>query len=225
MAAGNNQPPSKAVASIPDKPFPPHQPSKTTTTSPSPVNGSPSQSALSPAAPRVNGTQNDKADKEKAKQKDRKDHKNKKGSENSAPPTPEIPDTTTTAPLAAGDGSTPTPEIPSDDVKSPVDQGSSGVRTPKTGKPPRNPWTIFMRMTPHLQVTETEIRDFFGEAKVGITRVNIPHVFVGKAKIAYVEFGDEDAMRAGLDKHEVVRTSIQVFRYRLIIWDIFVVVA
>lgn len=66
-------------------------------------------------------------------------------------------------------------------------------------------------MTPQLQVTETEIRDFFGEAKGGITRVNIPHVFAGKTKIAYVEFGDEDAMRAGLDKHEAVRTSIRYF--------------
>ncbi|KAF8171818.1 hypothetical protein BJ912DRAFT_1065992 [Pholiota molesta] len=81
--------------------------------------------------------------------------------------------------------------------------GSTGARTPKTGKPPRHPWTVFMRMAPQIQISEAEIREFFGEAREGITRVNIPHTFPGKARIAYVEFGDEEAMKAGLDKHAV----------------------
>lgn len=66
-------------------------------------------------------------------------------------------------------------------------------------------------MTPQIQVTEAEVRDFFGEAKDGITRVNFPHSFAGKAKLAYVEFGDEEALKAGLDKHaEVCISKIQI---------------
>ena len=38
-----------------------------------------------------------------------------------------------------------------------------------------------------------------------ITRVNLPHPFAGKARLAYVEFGDEEAMKAGLEKHAEVR--------------------
>lgn len=38
-----------------------------------------------------------------------------------------------------------------------------------------------------------------------IIRVNYPNNFPGKAlKMAYVEFGDEEAMKAGLDKHAEV---------------------
>ena len=55
-----------------------------------------------------------------------------------------------------------------DEVKSPVTDGtgSTGMRTPKTGRPPRNPWTIFMRM--QVAATEPELREFFGEAKSGV---------------------------------------------------------
>jgi len=151
---------------------------------------------------KINGALNDK---EKGKKKDRKENKKDK-SENSAPATPEIPSSGT--PASTGEpsnvgvsGSTPEVFKDVDDSKSPGD-GSTGARTPKSGKPPRHPWTIFMRMTPQMQVTEAEIRDFFGEAKDGITRVNLPHNFPGKAKLAYVEFGDEEALKAGLDKHE-----------------------
>lgn len=56
-------------------------------------------------------------------------------------------------------------------------------------------------MSSTIQITEGEIRDFFNEAKDGITRVNLPMTFAGRAKLAYVEFGDEEAMRAGLEKH------------------------
>jgi hypothetical protein len=78
-----------------------------------------------------------------------------------------------------------------------------------------------MRMAPQIQVTEAEIRDFFGEAKEGITRVNFPHNFPGKAKLAYVEFGDEEALKAGLDKHAEVCT----FRkYNLTNIDLFITV-
>jgi hypothetical protein len=32
----------------------------------------------------------------------------------------------------------------------------------------------------------------------------MPHPFTGKARLAYVEFGDEEAMKAGLEKHAEV---------------------
>ncbi|KAF8901741.1 hypothetical protein CPB84DRAFT_1846730 [Gymnopilus junonius] len=52
-----------------------------------------------------------------------------------------------------------------------------------------------------MQITEAEIKEFFGDAKDGITRVNLPYPHTGKSRLAYVEFGDEEAMKAGLEKH------------------------
>ncbi|KAI0314960.1 hypothetical protein OF83DRAFT_394789 [Amylostereum chailletii] len=98
------------------------------------------------------------------------------------------------------------PALPTDSPKTAEDglmsprTDSTGARTPTTKRPPRNPWTIFVRLP--VPANETELRDFFGEAKSGITRVNFPSSFSGRErKIAYVEFGDEDAMKAGLEKH------------------------
>ncbi|KAH9483025.1 hypothetical protein JR316_0005125 [Psilocybe cubensis] len=117
-----------------------------------------------------------------------KSKKDKKDKTNPSTPDPVEPDA---APAAPEPAPTPAP------AAAPV----SGARTPKTGKPPRHPWTIFMRMAPHIQVTEADIREFYNEAKAGITRVNLPHPFAGKARLAYVEFGDEEAMKLGLEKH------------------------
>lgn len=106
---------------------------------------------------------------------------------------------------------------PMEDVSSPVE--SNGARTPTSRKSSRNPWTLFMRM--QVGANEEEIRKFFGEHKdgVGLTnrtvfvilkhpqiiRVNYPQNFPGKAqKIAYVEFGDEEAMKAALEGHAEV---------------------
>lgn len=47
-----------------------------------------------------------------------------------------------------------------------------------------------------------------------ITRVNLPHPFAGKARLAYVEFGDEEAMKAGLEKHAEVRSILHGFFLR-----------
>jgi len=191
------------VTPVPDKPAP--QPGSKLNT-PSSVNGTLGQTekdSPSSAAHKVNGSLSDK---EKAKRKDKKDIKKDKA-ENSTPATPEptsgVP--ATGGPSAVLSGSTPEvlKDFSADDSKSPGD-GSTGTRTPKYGKAPRHPWTIFMRMTSQVQVTEAEIRDFFGEAKDGITRVNFPHSFPGKAKLVYVEFGDEEALKAGLDKHAEV---------------------
>jgi RNA recognition motif-containing protein len=54
--------------------------------------------------------------------------------------------------------------------------------------------------------SDTELREFFGEAKDGIMKVHFPiSTFAGRSnKLAYVEFGDEEAMKAGLEKHAEV---------------------
>lgn len=63
-----------------------------------------------------------------------------------------------------------------------------------------------------VSANETELREFFGEAKGGIIRINYPQSFPGKAqKIAYVEFGDQEAMKAGLEKHAEVRVMLVPF--------------
>jgi hypothetical protein len=204
--ANTNQQPTKAATPGVDKPLPPHLANKSNATTPPPVNGSSAQTdkeSPSPAGPRVNGSSNDK---DKTKKKDKNNNKKDKSENNSAPATPEIPSVATAresspAPVLIQDG---LKEQAMDDVRSPVEQGSSGTRTPRTGKAPRHPWTIFMRMASHLQVTDAEIKDFFGDAKNGITRINQPYHHLGKSKLAYIEFGDEEAMKAGLEKHTEV---------------------
>ncbi|KAG8783878.1 hypothetical protein FS842_007102, partial [Serendipita sp. 407] len=80
---------------------------------------------------------------------------------------------------------------------------TGGGHTPTSRRGPRNPWTLFVKHLP-VPVTEEEIKDFFGEARNGIIHVKIPQSYQGGAKsqrhFAYVEFGDEEAMKAGLAK-------------------------
>lgn len=130
----------------------------------------------------------------KGKKKDKKD---KKTYESAAEPeeskglsVPDAPSAPEPAPGSA-DG---------DEARSPVaDTSSTGTRTPTRGKPQRNPWTLFMRMT--VSANEAELREYFGDAAAGITRINYPSSFAGRhLKIAYVEFGDEETMKAGLEK-------------------------
>ncbi|KAI5827342.1 hypothetical protein K523DRAFT_309641 [Schizophyllum commune Tattone D] len=107
----------------------------------------------------------------------------------------------------AGDNKNDTPgatlsaasPIPDDDqLKSPSE--STGARTPKSGRPPRNPWTIFWRSM--VGAGEEEVREFFGPARGGITKVAYPPTATGRAqKIIYIEFGDEEAMKAGLERN------------------------
>jgi hypothetical protein len=215
-----SQPPTKVPTPVPDRPLP-HNSNKSSTSTPPPDVDSRSGSG----GAKVNGAASaEKADKEKAKRKEKKERKDKERADRSrdsastpdGPPStssPSLPEPSTSGTLDVG-------KIDADDVKSPTD-GSTGVRTPKFGKPPRNPWTIFMRMQPNTEVSESEIRIFFGEAKDGvstwisllvasrslshqITRVNMPTPFAGRARLAYVEFGDEEAMRLGLEKHQEV---------------------
>lgn len=88
---------------------------------------------------------------------------------------------------------------------------TGGAQTPISRRGARNPWTLFIKHLP-VPVSEDEIKEFFGDAKNGIIHVKIPHINQGGGKtqrhFAYVEFGDEEAMKAGLAmKGERIRDS------------------
>lgn len=182
---------------------------------------------MAATSPKVNGTPappNDKAEKEKQKRKEKKERKDREKAERegrgeegdgSVPASAEastpvqIPKSGKETPIS----NPPEPSTSAADVdshtglKSPTTE-STGARTPTSKRAPRNPWTVFMRMT--VPANEAELREFFGEAKGGIIRVSYPQSFAGKQqKIAYVEFGDEETMRAGLAQHAEVRFLIQ----------------
>ncbi|KAJ3755413.1 hypothetical protein EV360DRAFT_49803 [Lentinula raphanica] len=91
-------------------------------------------------------------------------------------------------------------DSPVEQIKSPASATgtlSAGARTPKSAKPPRNPWTIFMRM--NVPTNEADLRAFYAE---GVTKVYFPTTTgAGRAqKLAYVEFGDEATMKRGLER-------------------------
>jgi len=79
---------------------------------------------------------------------------------------------------------------------------STGGRTPVTSRPRRNPYTLFLNHLP-IPVTDDEIKDFFGTAKTGITSIKLPvnHFSRQQKAVAFVEFGDKEAMEEGLTKH------------------------
>jgi RNA recognition motif-containing protein len=170
-----------------------------------------------------NAASTEKAEKEKQKRKEKKDRKDREKAEREAKEADEVKDGSAPAPAAAAEPSTPAqvpksgkatptsnpPEASTSaadldsELKSPATESTGGARTPISKRGQKNPWTIFMRMS--VTVTESELREFFGEAKEGIIRINLPQPYSGRAKIAYVEFGDEEAMKAGLEKHAEVR--------------------
>lgn len=113
------------------------------------------------------------------------------------------------------------------DLTSPTD--SAGARTPLTNRPRRNPNTLFVNHLP-TNVSEEEIRQFFGAAAEGVSRLNrriigwflnglsdqitsikIPHQYGRQPPklVAFVEFGDKEAMEAGLAGHRDVRVYLQ----------------
>ncbi|KAJ7099332.1 Ser/Thr protein phosphatase [Mycena belliarum] len=139
----------------------------------------------SPSTPATNLKPAEKKKKEKKERKDK--------DKESAPADVRA----TLSPAPAADGETVAADA-ARDLKSPTD----GARTPKSGRPTRNPWTIFMKMTASVAVTDADVREFFGEAKGGITKITLPPPFAGRPqRLGYIEFGDEEAMRAGLEKH------------------------
>ncbi|KAK0467792.1 uncharacterized protein EV420DRAFT_1625906 [Desarmillaria tabescens] len=188
----SSQPPTKAATPVPPA-------NKSTPPPPQPQSQAKSEVELATAtaASPVADSKPDKKKKEKRERKDKEKERDKSSAASPVPASPAPPPPKMASP-APPKPSTPAPN--DDIIKSPATE-SSGARTPQRNKPQRNPWTIFMRLT--IPATDAEVRDFFGDAKDGITRITFP---VGKfnnrmQKIAYIEFGDEDAMKAGLEKH------------------------
>ncbi|KAF8490950.1 hypothetical protein F5888DRAFT_1637849 [Russula emetica] len=184
------------------------------------VNGSDSASALGSAEKDKGERDREKSEKHKPKRKDRRDHdRDRVGKDADAEGSggerkDDAAATTTTAPLKPEVDTTGSPAPGSDTGPQSPRTESTGTRTPTTRKG-RHPWTLFVRL--QSATNETDLRDFFREAKDGITRVHFPVPYNGRErKIAYVEFTDEDAMNAGLEKHaeklndgvpEVIRAS------------------
>ena len=160
----------------------------------------PSEGNESPV-PKVNGTSGDKAKNKKDRRKDSKP-------DSAAATTPETASTPapvdSTSTPAKTDAPLPASESASTAPGAGLDSSSTGARTPKTNKPPRNPHTLFMRFSATLLPgpNEADIRTFFGSAAAGITKVNLPHPFGGKPRLAYVEFGDEESLKKALEGHE-----------------------
>lgn len=124
----------------------------------------------------------EKAEKERAKRERKKERKQQEKAEREAaaaaggsPPEGET-NGTSSSPVPPQSGKA-TPELsinagPSDrkvedGIISPATE-STGARTPTSRRPQRNPWTIFMRM--HEPANEQEVRDFFGEARSGVSQ-------------------------------------------------------
>lgn len=118
-----------------------------------------------------------KTKKDKKKDKQERDTRDKDGTPAEGTSAPASGKATPVANAAAepaektgGEWEEANPWSPSGGTDSPLSGGRdspAGIRTPTHKKPARNPWTLFMRFS--AQVTETEMRDFFGEAKGGVS--------------------------------------------------------
>ncbi|KZV68922.1 hypothetical protein PENSPDRAFT_502599 [Peniophora sp. CONT] len=195
-----------AAAAAPPAASSPAPPAPPKTASPAPV---PAETSTS--TPKTNGTsspvdksekEKEKAEREKAKKKEKREKKKERDAAARAEAaSPANASEVTTAdkpelsvqPVVDG-------ETPESGLMSPRTD-STGARTPTSKRAPRNPWTLFMRLP--NPASESEVREFFQDAKAGVVKVHFPqHSFAGREKrIAYVEFGDEEAMKAGLEKH------------------------
>ncbi|EPQ59741.1 hypothetical protein GLOTRDRAFT_136541 [Gloeophyllum trabeum ATCC 11539] len=220
-SGGTPNPPTKTSTPAPpaDKPAPPHL-AKSAGSTPLPRSGkdTPGDGAESPA--RANGastpgglTPAEKAERKKEKKKERKERERAErearekdghvaeGEKKEGGEEPKAGSGKATPSVDVPEASASTSDAPkeADRVMSPATD-SAGGRTPTSKRPPRNPWTLFVRSS--TPANEGELREFFGEAASGIIRVNYPTSFSGRSqKTAFVEFGDEEAMKAGLEKH------------------------
>lgn len=171
--------------------------STTSTPPPAPGTGTPKDaqpnSTAGAAKPTANGAPVDnaaKAERDRQKKKDKKERKDRERAERAAadkeasgaageasgkatPALSEPADQDKPSPAAAADGLQPlSPNESREDAKSPVTDGaggtSTGTGTPTGKRPPyRNPYTLFMRTS--VPVNEGEVREFFGEAKDGVS--------------------------------------------------------
>ncbi|KAJ7744682.1 Ser/Thr protein phosphatase [Mycena metata] len=195
-------PVSKSSTPIPTAPS--HIAAETSKDSSSPSTPASGNANVKPN-PNANGlTPAEKAEKERLKKKEKKERKDKERAEKMEKERAEKAAAGGDA-AAPAEGSTTSaaeankPAADGEELKSPV---TDGVRTPKTGRPSRNPWTIFMKMSASISVADADIKEFFGDAKGGITKITLPPVYAGRPqRLGYIEFGDEEAMRAGLEKH------------------------
>ncbi|KAI6046530.1 hypothetical protein EDC04DRAFT_2628132 [Pisolithus marmoratus] len=162
------------------------------------------------------GPPSEKADKERYKrkgQRDRKDrerpdretkeHEKEPAEEKTNSPTATAPDSQSA--LVQSGKATPLPEDGATTdgleggLKSPVTD-STGARTPTSRRSFRHPWTLFLRIPGPLN--DSDLQEFFGGEGAGVSRINIPPPLHGREqRIAYVEFVDEDKMKAGLEKN------------------------
>ncbi|PSR77057.1 hypothetical protein PHLCEN_2v8090 [Hermanssonia centrifuga] len=198
-----------------DRPLPPHLASRSKPTTPPPASGreTPKDKQNGSAEKSAERLEKDRAKRERKKERKQQERAEREaagkdsGSGPNSPVPPNEGDVGTSLHLVGPKSGKNTPDVgegkstvtPEDGLLSPATE-STGIRTPTGRRPTRNPWTIFMRMT--APATEQDIRDFFGEAKSGIVRITYPNTFAGKAfKMAYVEFGDEESMKAGLGGH------------------------
>jgi len=207
-----------------DKPLPPHlsPASRSKPSTPPPLSASsgrdtPKDGKLNGGPPSAEKAEKDRAKRERKKERKQQEKAEKEATKESpgspsgkvTPALGERPevDIGSPPPSAGPRSGKATPDVPGsasleareDGVLSPTTE-SGGARTPTGRRGQRNPWTIFMRMS--VSADEQEIRDFFADAKGGITKINYPSNFAGKSqKMAYIEFGDEQTMNAGLEKH------------------------
>ncbi|KAG6845846.1 hypothetical protein H0H87_002537 [Tephrocybe sp. NHM501043] len=176
----------------------------------------PTSKAPTPAPPSVPATNGspapiatpekaEKAEREKAKKKEKRERKEREKAEKTekdkttqegtprSTATPTLPEST-----SAASTSTPAP-----DSTTPADTENANPKSPTTAKGPkqRNPWTIFMRIPSSAAagVSEKDIRGLFpAEVEKDIVKVHMPVLYPGRARVVYVEFGDEEAMKRGL---------------------------
>ena len=226
-----SHPPTKVSTPVPDRSTPPHLPNNKVASVMSQTSGKllTKDSATTPEDKSI-GTQSialDRGEKERLKRERKSEKKERERPGKDGRDTAEGEQ----APSISGKDTPISPASDSapksaaghvEDAPSPAE--SNGMRTPTTRKSARNPWTLFVRT--QVSANEADIRGLFGEHETGvglticvvfavlrylqIIRVNYPQNHAGKAqKIAYVEFGDEEAMKAALEGHgEVSRCRL-----------------
>lgn len=170
--ASVSQPPTKGHTPVPDQ-LASRQVAESNKLSIPIVPESSGPAPMSPASEtRVNGgSASEKVDKEKFKRKEKREKKDKERRDGGAS-TPEVLASSTPPPSELPVTPAESGQQEMEELKSPAE--SAGVRTPKTNRPPRHPWTIFMRMSNQITITESDIKEFFQEVRDGVSTATVP---------------------------------------------------
>lgn len=222
-----SHPPTKVSTPVPDRSTPPHLANNKVASATSQTSGKPlTKDPATTPEDKSNGSQSialDRGERERLKrerknEKKERERPGKDGGRDTAEGEQTSSISGKDTPISPASDSAPKSAAgPVEDAPSPVE--SNGTRTPTSRKSARNPWTLFVRT--QVGANEADIREFFGEHGTGVSlmiyvvfavlrhlqiiRVNYPQNHAGKAqKIAYVEFGDEEAMKAALEGHAEV---------------------